>query len=160
VNLFKVILGSLAVSGLLSCSANSSPNAIQDFAFVIQDEQNRYDSKAGLFTRFYANKDSTVQVQLDSTELNQIHSLFVEVDFRKFPQEFEDKCSSIPTFRITLSFTEAGLNYKSAITEPCDYPLLQQRQIHGFRQLEKAIWQIVTEKRAVKAMRAGDMLFL
>jgi hypothetical protein len=160
VNYFKAVLSSLVLSSLLSCSEHTSKNAAHDFAFIIQDEQNRYDSKAGRFTRFYAGKDSTVQLRLDSIELNQIHNLFVEYSFHEFPSEFIGNCTLIPVFRTTLSFTEKGLNYQSIMTDPCDYALLQWRQIHRFKRLEKTIWQIVLKKDAVRLMRASDMFFL
>ena len=132
-----------------------------DFRFKIDATTSIYDSEKQEFTRRYIKGDTTVRITLSDAELQSIYYLANEMEFLKFPREFEHaKYGEFihPSFITTIEIGYDGKNKKCSVDSGS--PKIELERPSQFRELADAIMKILFAKDEVRNLNESDMVFL
>ncbi len=147
---------------MFSCGIKKTEYS-KDFSFKIIETTSEYNSKTGIYTRQYIEKDSSLNVRLDDNELKQIQELVLDLEFKNFPEEFE--CSkNYPSvmlpFKTTIEISTNGKLKKTTNRSTCKIIEIQQKMSKDFDKIASEINQILESKKEIINMRPCDKVFL
>lgn len=148
---------------LSNCSASNYDKVMpRDFSFTIICETFKFDSKTGIYTRSYIQKDSTVKIELTEKELQKVYESFKKGRFLSFPDRFECCKNGIfiePAFETTLEFAYKGKVIRATNTSLCTKKKEQRKSIR-FYKIESVIFEVIHKKTQIREMRRTDLIFM
>ena len=149
------------ISTLLSFTIRKDVSSAQEFSFSIKEATSSFNSKTGIYTRKYLDKDSSVKVTFDKNEIQLIRDMIINLNFKNFPREF--KCSKFgpftqPSFTTTIEVLFDGKLKVSTNTTLCDKKT-QQKMARNFDKIAGLIHKILDSKKEIKQMESSDIIF-
>ncbi|WP_268124518.1 hypothetical protein [Roseivirga pacifica] len=139
---------------IASCGNRTNDRINNDFYFIIEGEVDSFNSKTNTFTRSYTSRKSSIQIEFSNKEKSELKTIFKEVDFLNFPDEFEcseDASFSLPAFKTTIELYDGELIKKVVQTDYCDRKINQEAS-DLFDEISSRIWKIIKSEKHIKSM--------